>query len=167
VWSAGCASGEEVYTFRIRWEALRSTRSPLPELAVLATDLCPRYLERGRAAVYPASSLREVPGSLRSACFEPEEGGKYGLKPWVKTGISWQGHNLLSDPPGTAFDLIFLRNNLLTYYKDEVKIPVIMRVVDSLAPGGFLMIGSHETMPVERADLKRLEETAQVFEKLR
>ena len=89
------------------------------------------------------------------------------MKPWVKTGVSWQVHNLLSDPPGTAFDLIFLRNNLLTYYKDEVKIPALMKVVDSLAPGGFLTIGSHETMPVERQDLKRLEETAQVFEKLR
>jgi chemotaxis methyl-accepting protein methylase len=155
VWSAGCASGEEVYSFKILWEALRNTRSPLPDVTILGTDICPAYLERAQAAVYSASTVGEVPEALRSACFEKTPGGKYALKPWVKTGISWQAQNLLSDPPGTVFDLVFLRNNLLTYYNDQVKIPAMMKVIDSLAPGGFLIIGSHEKMPIERKDLKR------------
>jgi chemotaxis protein methyltransferase CheR len=83
----------------------------------------------------------------------------------VRDGIVWQVHNLLSNSPGNAFDLIFLRNSLLTYYVDEFKIPAITRVVDSLASGGFLIIGSHESMPINVVDLKPWEESTFIFRK--
>lgn len=167
VWSAGCASGEEVYSFKILWEGLRKTFAPLPVLSILGTDLCPPYLERARAAVYPPSSMKEVPDAIRSAFFESMAGGKYALKPWIKEGVEWRVHDLLSGPPGTAFDLAFLRNNLLTYYKDEVKIPALKKVVDSLAPGGFLIIGSHERMPIEPPNLKPWRDSGDIFQKQR
>ena len=165
VWSAGCASGEEVYTFKIVWEAMGQTSASLPDLSILATDLCPEYLERARAAIYPESSMREVPEAIRSAWFKTLQGGKYALKSRIKEGISWLVHDLLSDPPGTAFDLIFLRNNLLTYYADEVKLPALIKTADALIPGGFLIIGSHEKMPVEAADLEDWEKAGHVFRK--
>ncbi len=165
VWSAGCASGEEVYSFKMLWVDMQESFASLPDLNILATDLCPQYLERARAAVYPPSSLREVPETIRSAYFEIIEKGKYAVRSWVKTGIAWQVHDLLSGAPGTSFDLIFLRNNLLTYYTDQAKIPSVLRVVDSLAQGGFLVIGSHERMPVETSDLERWEDTKYVFRK--
>jgi chemotaxis protein methyltransferase CheR len=165
VWSAGCASGEEVYTFKILWEEWEKCHIRLPGLSILATDLCPQVLERARAAVYPASSISEVPETIRTDCFELMEGGKYAVKPRLERGISWQVHDLLSDPPAKGFDLIFLRNNLLTYYTDPVKIPPLIRIVDALAPGGFLIIGSHEKMPLERKDLEPLEEARYVFQK--
>lgn len=51
------------------------------------------------------------------------------------------GH-LLSDEPDSQFDLIFLRNNLLTYYLDEFKKPALGKVISHLFKGGFLIIGS-------------------------
>lgn len=165
VWSAGCASGEEVYTFKILWEGLRESHTRVPELYVLATDMNPEYLERAKTAVYPCSSMREVPEAIRSLCFEPMHGGRFALKPRFKAGIAWQVHHLLSDPPGTAFDLIFLRNNLLTYYTDEVKIPAVRKVVGALAPGGFLVIGSHESLPITFAALKHWEDRAFIFQR--
>jgi chemotaxis methyl-accepting protein methylase len=166
VWSAGCASGEEVYSFRILWEDMRKFCASLPDLSILATDICPEYLNRGRAAIYSSSSLKEVPGPILRLYFEKAAGGKYAVGPWIKEGISWQVHNLLSDPVGTGFDLVFLRNNLLTYYMDEVRIPAFLKVVESLAPGGYLIIGSHESMPVEPGNLDRLEDTGYIFRKL-
>jgi len=165
VWSAGCASGEEVYSFKILWEGLREGHVRLPDLSILATDMCSDYLERARAAVYPPSSMREVPEAIRSALFEKTAEGKSGIRSWIKEGIEWRVHNLLSDPPETAFDLILLRNNLLTYYRDEVKIPAVTRVVDSLDPGGFLIIGSHERMPIEPANLNPWGDSAYIFQK--
>ena len=35
------------------------------------------------------------------------------------------------------------------YYNDEVKGPPLGRIIESLAPGGFLLIGSHERLPAE------------------
>jgi len=165
VWSAGCASGEEVYSFRILWEGLRKSYTSIPDLSILATDLSPRYLDRARAAVYLRSSMREVPEAIRSTYFETFAGGMYALRSGMREGVVWQVHHLLSDPPGIAFDLIFLRNNLLSYYTDEVKLPAMTKVVDSLAPGGFLVIGSHERIPIEPADLKHWGNSTYIFRK--
>ena len=164
-WSAGCASGEEPYSLKMLWGEIGRSAAPLADLALLATDLCPESLERAKEAVYPQSSLREVPEPFRSVCFERMERGKVAVSPWVREGISWQVQDLLSDPPGTAFDLVFLRNNLLTYYRDEIKIPALRKVVDSLAPGGFLIVGRRERLPVERADLRVWGESGYVFQK--
>lgn len=165
VWSAGCASGEEPYSLRILREEMKRVPGRFPEFSILATDVCPKYLERARAAVYPPGSMREVPEPVRSTYFEKTEDGKYALRSWLKEGISWKVHDLLSDPPGTGFELVFLRNNLLTYYENELKIPALTKVAGSLAPEGFLIIGSHEKMPVEPADLKQWEGSSQIFQK--
>ncbi len=165
VWSAGCASGEEVYSFRILWEEVHKSFTQIPELKILATDMNPEYLERAQAGIYPQSSMREVPEEIRSSYFETSSRGKYTLRSWIKDGIELRIHHLLSDPPGNAFDLIFLRNNLLTYYMDEIKIPAMKKIVDSLAPEGFLIIGSHERMPVEFADLRPQGDSNYIFHK--
>jgi chemotaxis methyl-accepting protein methylase len=165
VWSAGCASGEEIYSFKILWEGLRKSYPNISDIYILATDMRPEYLDRAKAAVYPRSSTREVPTVIRSTYFETIARGRYALRSWMKDGIVWQVHNLLSNPPGIAFDLIFLRNSLLTYYVDEFKIPAITRIVNSLASGGFLIIGSHERMPIEVVDLKPWEESTIIFQK--
>jgi len=165
VWSAGCASGEEPYTFRMIWECRKGSFGDLPRLSMLATDLCPEYLERAKEAVYPPSSVREVPEQLRSALFEKSAKGKYSLKSRITQEIAWRVHDFLSDPPGTAFDLVFLRNNLLTYYEDELKLPALKKVIDSVAPEGFLIIGTHERVVFEPADLKHWEGSKYIFQK--
>jgi chemotaxis methyl-accepting protein methylase len=50
-------------------------------------------------------------------------------------------------PPAQAFHLIFLRNNLLTYYSEALKKATLAKVIESLSPGGFLIVGSHEKLP--------------------
>jgi chemotaxis protein methyltransferase CheR len=165
VWSAGCASGEEVYSFKILWDGMRKAYTHISDIYILATDMNPEYLERAKTAVYPHSSMKEVPKMIRSTYFETFVRGKYVLKSWMRDGIVWQVHNLLSDPPGITFDLIFLRNTLLTYYVDEFKIPAITRIVNSLASGGLLIIGSHERVPIEVVDLKPWEESTIIFQK--
>ena len=165
VWFAGCASGEEVYSFKILWERLRESCSSMPNLSILATDLNPAYLERAKASVYPRSSMGEVPEAIRSTCFEIVAGGKYAVRPGIRDGIVWQIHHLLSDPPATAFDLIFLRNNLLTYYGDEVKIPALTKVINRIVPEGFLIIGDRERMPIERFKLKPWGGSTIIFQK--
>jgi len=148
VWSAGCACGEEVYSLKVLWHTLSGRFQGLPELEIWATDMNPVYLNKARTGIYPRSSLKEVPEAFRALYFKP--GAKeqtYAVAERLKKGIEWRGHNLLFDPPGTNFQLVFLRNSLLTYYEDELKIPVFHKVFDTLARSGFLIIGAHEKMP--------------------
>jgi chemotaxis methyl-accepting protein methylase len=148
VWSAGCACGEEVYSFKIVWDAMRRRFERLPDLELWATDMNPIYLDKARAGIYPASSLKELPTENRSEYFRPVKGNYFAVTDSLKEGILWKVHNFLSDdPPQMDFQIIFLRNDLLTYYKDEVKKPALGRIIESLAPRGFLIIGCHEKLP--------------------
>ena len=147
VWSAGCACGEEVYSFKIMWKGLENIPERLPNLELLATDMNPLYLDKARSGTYSRSSLREVPEAIRSLYFESQKGGKhYAVAPLLKKDILWQDHHLLSNPPTSDFHLIFLRNNLLTYYDERLAVPAFQKIVVSLAPNGYLIIGSHENL---------------------
>lgn len=163
VWFAGCASGEEVYTFKILWEALRFADTQLPDIHIIATDMNPEYLNRAKQAVYTLSSMRNVGDAIRSTYFIKQSQGRFAVRAEIKTGIIWQIHQLLSDPPEDTFDLIFIRNNLLTYYADRVKIPAFKRVANQLATGGFLVIGRNEDLPDDLGELTPWQNSRTIF----
>lgn len=166
VWFAGCACGEEVYSFTILWNRLQDRLKSLPELRILATDMNPLYLEKAQIGLFAPSSLRDVTKEARTNYFSPEkEGDRYEIMPSLKRAVSWTAHNLLHDPPDRDFQLIFLRNNLLTYYQTGLKEPAFQKVVDCLAGGGFLIIGSHEKLPLQTVGLVPFEGYAYVFHK--
>lgn len=148
VWSAGCACGEEVYSLKILWRTLSWRFQGLPALEIWATDMNPTYLNKARTGVYSRSSLKDVPEAFRSLYFVP--GAKertYAVAEVLKKGIAWRCHNFLFDIPAKEFQLVFLRNNVLTYYDDELKGPVFHKVLKCLDDGGFLVIGVHEKLP--------------------
>ena len=165
-WSAGCACGEEVYSFKIIWDLLSNDYLHVPNLEVLATDINPIYLDRARAGIYPSSSLKEVTKEFRSGYFKQKGGKKlFEVKASLKMGITWKNHHLLSDPPGSEYDIIFLRNNVLTYYQERLKKRAFRNVLESLAPCGILVLGSHETIPFETSDLTGVTPYSYVFRK--
>lgn len=165
-WSAGCACGEEAYSFKIIWDLLGNSYPHVPDLEVLATDINPIYLDRARVGIYQPSSLKEVTKEIRSRYFKQKGGKKlFEVKASLKEGISWKNHHLLSDPPGLDFDIVFLRNNVLTYYKDRLQNWAFSNVLASLAPNGILVLGSHETIPFETSDLIDVDPYPFVFKK--
>lgn len=156
VWSAGCARGEEVYSFKIIWDRLQGKYEHQVGLVLTATDVNPDAIEKGRAGIYTRSSLKEVPREIQERYFDMRKSGnRFDLKAFIKQGIQWQVQNIFEAPPGAAFDIIFLRNNLLTYYQDHLKKRGLHTVVGALAPNGWLIVGSHEKLPSERSDLQR------------
>jgi len=154
IWSAGCASGEEIYSLKVVLERIKKRMEHLPKIDIVGTDVNPVYLDRARAGVYSTSSLREVPSGFRTLYFTSEaENRVYSVMSSLKKDIVWKIHNFFSEPPGSLFDLIFLRNNLLTYYQEQIKKAGFIKVIGSLKIGGFLVIGSHEQLPRENSDL--------------
>jgi chemotaxis methyl-accepting protein methylase len=166
VWSAGCACGEEAYSFRMLWEILRGRLARLPKLKLWATDLNPEVLAKARVGIYSSSSLKELPATWRQAYFKPVDPSSYAISDLLQEGIRWKRHNLLcDDPPQIGFHIIFLRNNLLTYYREELQRVAFRKVLQSLLPGGFLIIGTHETLPCECPELLPLPSQRHIFEK--
>jgi len=164
VWSAGCASGEEVYSLKILWDVFELSNKRLPALEITTTDRNPITLERARNGIYPVSSLKEVPKEIQARYFHPEEGGKnYRITESLKKGLTWREHNLLSGTLESQFQIIFMRNNLLTYYQDEIKRAAFKRVLACLSVGGFLIIGSHERLPFETPELYNYGSLSYIF----
>jgi chemotaxis protein methyltransferase CheR len=149
VWSAGCARGEEPYSIAIVWmEFVRKTRTRAL-LELRATDAQGEWIDKAIRAVYSASSLEEVPPQLVERYFNPVlDSGQFAVSDLLRKPIVWETSDLLTHgPPASEFHIIFLRNSLLTYYEDPLRIPVLKRITESLRPGGFLVIGSHEHLP--------------------
>jgi chemotaxis methyl-accepting protein methylase len=148
VWSAGCSRGEEVYSFTILWERLRAAGRKMPALAILATDLDPGHLAAARRGVFGRSSLKEVSAEDRSRWFEPVSGGdRLAVPTALRTGVAWQVHDLRDPPPEGGFQLVFLRNNALTYYREDARLDILSMLMPALAPAGFLVIGARERLP--------------------
>ena len=167
-WFAGCACGEEVYSFKILWDKIRGSFNNLAELEIWATDMNPVYLRRAQDGIYSLSSLKEVPQELRETYFiHNREEGLFRIAPSLKKGVLWKVHNLLFGLDEFNFQIIFLRNSILTYYKDEIKQSAFRKVINSLAQGGFLIIGSHEKLPVESKDLLPFGGQTYIFQKVR
>ena len=156
VWSAGCACGEEVYSFKIVWDRLKEKLRHQARVAVTATDVNPHLIEKARAGEYTRSSLKEVPPDIQQRYFNiRRSGNRFDVKASIKKDIDWKVQDIFEDAPGPAFDIIFLRNNLLTYYQDHLKKKGFHTVVEALNPDGWLIIGSHEKLPAARFDLQR------------
>lgn len=166
VWSAGCASGEEVYSFKIIWENAKARRHRLPALNVLATDRNPENIQRARAGIFNASSLRDVPDQYLKAFFDVLKCGKrYRIKTALQTDIIWKTHDFFSDSPRRLFEIIFLRNNLLTYYRNHLTRPALQKILSRLVPAGLLIIGTRERLPFEATELVPVAPFAWIFQK--
>jgi len=166
VWSAGCARGEEIYSFRILWEEWARERDQLPELELWATDMNPQILDKARGGVFSSSSLKELGEEWRFEYFRPLQATFWAISDSLKIEVWWKVHNLLTDdPPNKEFQIIFLRNNLLTYYRDELRIPALVKLTEALSPGGFLMIGSHEKLPKDFTKIKSTTFHPGIFQK--
>jgi chemotaxis protein methyltransferase CheR len=142
-WSAGCACGEEPYSLAILWNRLQFQTT----LKIIATDANPLCLERARKGIFGKSSLKALSPEYISSCFNRLSAHCYSILPHFQEPISWHEHDLLDAPPQSAFHLIFLRNNLLTYYQQPTLGRAAERIVKTLMPGGLLVIGAHEKLP--------------------
>ncbi|MGE5844116.1 MAG: CheR family methyltransferase [Syntrophaceae bacterium] len=147
-WSAGCALGQEVYSFAILWAMLAGKMPAMPSFELWATDVNPAYLERAKEGIYPASALSRLAPETRARFFRPATKNRFRVVDKLREGIRWDVHDLTADqPPARDFHIVFLRNNLLTYNRDEIVKVALPAIADSLAPGGILVIGRKEHLP--------------------
>ena len=165
-WSAGCACGEEIYSLKIIWDLFSRRMDAVPNLEILATDMNPIYLDKAKAGIYPQSSLKEIPEWHRCLFFcKPDDGSKHwAISPTFSKNIRWREENFLHCVPDEQFHLIFMRNNLLTYYDAGHIADRFQKVIDCLQPQGYLIVGAHEIIPSIPHRLKRLKEHPCIYQ---
>lgn len=102
-WSAGCASGEEVYTLRIRWDLALAGTHPDVALSLLGTDVDEAVLARASAGCYPKGSVKEMPSGWIDRCFERRD-DLLCVKPAYRRGISFLCQDIRREMPEGPFD---------------------------------------------------------------
>jgi chemotaxis protein methyltransferase CheR len=145
-WSVGCASGEEPYTLAILWRSRVKPARPAARMTVLGTDVDARVLERARAGCYGVSSLKELPLDLRERAFTRAD-DVYCLRDEYRDGVDFRLANVRQWMPDERFHVVLCRNLVFTYFDEQLQLEVVGRIEEHLVPGGFLIIGRHESLP--------------------
>ncbi len=163
VWVAGCSTGEEAYTIALLLREHMETLRVAPRVQIFATDIDESALEIARSGRYPAPLLRDL-SPERLARFFIKDGESYVTTKALRELCAFSAHSIIRDPPFSRIDLISCRN-LLIYLGPELQKRVLPLFHYALRPGGFLFLGTSETVS-QHADLFAPVDKAQrVFQK--
>lgn len=141
--SAGCSTGEEAYTLAM------IVREVAPELAdavrIHAFDINPRSLARARRGHYAKWALRATSEARQQRWFLGDRDVE--VVPEIRRAVQFTEGSLLADGAWShaPWDVIFCRN-VLMYFSPERFDAAVKRLVDALAPGGYLFLGHAETL---------------------
>ena len=144
LWSAGCSTGEEVYTLAILIE--RSGLFEGWDVRVFGNDISRRVLAGARRGVYGPSSFRAMPAEYDMYFVDGPDGRQ--VHPRIRAMCHF-GHLNLVEGGRTAIvgrvDAVFCRN-VLIYFDSVSRRRVIDTFYERLHPGGYLMLGHSESL---------------------
>ncbi|MDN3224740.1 CheR family methyltransferase [Pseudomonas nunensis] len=143
VWSAGCSTGEEVYSLAMLLSDQMQLDASQATLQLFATDIDERAISVGRSGLYPQAIITDVPPTRLRHYFSKED-LHYRIRKELREKVLFAKHSLLSDPPFSHMDLIVCRN-LLIYLDREVQREILQMFHFALRPGGFLFLGTSES----------------------
>ena len=144
VWSAGCASGEEIYSLLILLAENLGIDSCLQRVQCYATDADEGAIKQARQGTYSDREIAEISPDWVEKYFELTEQG-YVFHPKLRRLIIFAKHDLEKNAPISKIDLLLCRN-VLIYFHQEAQISILIRFHFALKQTGFLFLGKSETL---------------------
>jgi len=145
VWSAGCATGEEVYTLAIL--ILESGLFHGWEVRVHGFDISKRCISTARSGVFGPSSFRVTTPEAKRQYFEVRPDGAH-VADRIKAMCHFSQMNILDQDRARLLgraDAVFCRN-VLIYFDQHARRRVIDILHERLVPGGILLLGHSESL---------------------
>ncbi|NTW64184.1 MAG: PAS domain S-box protein, partial [Chlorobiaceae bacterium] len=145
-WIAGCSTGEEAYSLAIIFKEALEAIKPLGtfKLQIFATDLDKDAIDKARTGFFPLNITADVSQERLRRFFEREENG-FRISREIRETVVFAPQNVIMDPPFTKLDILVCRN-LLIYMEQDLQKKLIPLFHYSLNPGGFLFLGSAESI---------------------
>jgi chemotaxis protein methyltransferase CheR len=167
VWSAGCSSGEEVYTLAmVINEFFESHKGYL--FQILGTDISHQMLENSRKAIYRFKDVATMPLYLKRKYLlksKNRELQQVRIVPDLRAKCKFQHLNFMDATYEMAdsFDVVFCRN-VIIYFEADVQEKVLSKILSHVKPGGYLFLGHSESINDMNLPVKKILPT--VFQKI-
>ena len=144
VWIPGCSTGEEAYSIAIVLTEFLEEHGASCGIQIFATDLSDSVIERARSGVYLENAVSGVsPERLRRFFIGRDR--VYQINQSIRGACVFAKQDLTKDPPFSKIDLISCCN-LLIYLGPLLQKRAISLFHYALRPGGFLVLGSSESI---------------------
>jgi chemotaxis protein methyltransferase CheR len=148
VWHSGCATGEEAYASAI----LFSEEGLYDRTQIYATDLSANAIDQAKSGIYSAEHLSTFSenylksgGQAAFTDYCTTAYGGFAMSAAIRRNVHFFQHDLVSDHVFGEMHVIFCRN-VLIYFANELRDRVLHKFAQSICPGGFLCLGSSESL---------------------
>lgn len=148
IWIAGCSSGEELYSFAI----LLKEEGLFDRTIFYATDINPQALKIAESGIYDLDRMKLYSENYQRA------GGHSSLSDYyaadynaatfskkLKEKVVFSDHSLVTDAVFAEMHFISCRN-VMIYFNRDLQNHAIGLFKDSLVRGGFLGLGTKESL---------------------
>ncbi len=150
VWCAAASSGEEPYTIAMVLMDFFGLEHHEWDTTVLATDISTNVLEKALNGVYADEQLVNLPEVWRKRYFKQHDAGHSVVKDNLKEQVLFRQFNLMNPLPfRRKLHVVFLRN-VMIYFDEDTKHELVDRIYEFMEPGGYLFIGTTETIDKSR-----------------
>ena len=162
VWSAGCSSGQEVYTLAIEMSEY-SAKNPGFDFSILGTDISTLMLKKAHAAIYTEDMVSMIPMEIKKKYLlksKEREKKLIRINNILRNKVKFQRINFMDDhySVNEQFDIIFCRN-VLIYFDRETQEKVINKLCNYLRTEGYFFLGHSESITNLNVPLKQLKPT--------
>jgi len=151
LWSAGCSSGEEVYTIAMLVDQYLWNKDTNLQVIIRGTDLDPEALKKARLGRYSRDKMKKVPRLYKKLYFT-SDGDLFHVKDRIKNYVRLVGHDLIGGKKFRYFDAIFCRN-VIIYFIRAQQTKLFKDFHSALTVGGYMVIGKTETLVGESKEL--------------
>jgi two-component system CheB/CheR fusion protein len=144
LWSAGCSTGEEVYSLAILVAEVLGEELREFNIRIFATDLDEESVAFARRGVYSRAALTNLSQELVDRYFT-RMGNDYQINKVVRGMVVFGEHDLAQRSAFPRIDMVLSRN-VLIYFTPELQRRTLQLFAYSLRNGGRLVLGKAESV---------------------
>ena len=158
IWCAGCSTGQEPYSLAMLIDELclkTSNKLFASHFKIIASDFSQEVLNKASLAQYNRFEMfRGLSLERRESYFQKSENDTWILNRNIRDRVKFIPLNLMDNfcPVLDSFHLILCRN-VLVYFSSELKEKTLEKLVRTLNPNGFLILGASEVLTSFPKDL--------------
>jgi len=163
IWVCACSTGQEAYTVAILANECVEKSGKKIDIKIFATDIDEKSIEIAARNQYPLNIRKEIPPAIFKKYFL-QNGKSYAIIPNVRKQVVFAKHDVTKSPPFIKNDAVTCRNMLI--YVNKILQEKILSVFHfSLVQGGYLFLGSSETVGSLKNGLSEVSAKWKIYQK--